>query len=261
MGDYQLFVGDLAQGTTDNMLRETFARFYSSVTTGRVILDTTTGLTKGYGFVNFSNVNDTHRALIAMNGFPINGKPIRVAMAHSKSQLTDSMGGSDQTNSLVSQATNTTVYIGRLDPTVSIEELRSHTERYGEILYCRIPEGMGCGFVQFSTRESAYNCLTELNGKLIGCQPVKTSWGKSQQKITTVSQQQKVNVIQIQKELLQSEKKKEEEKKIAEMNQQQKEVLRPLNVQDENELYIEMGYGKLTSCLGLTVSLLNSFDF
>ncbi|KAJ6229458.1 RNA-binding post-transcriptional regulator csx1 [Anaeramoeba flamelloides] len=215
MGDYQLFVGDLAQGTTDNMLRETFARFYSSVTTGRVILETSTGQTKGYvlryniwskstlspdsksyGFINFSNVNDTHRALIAMNGFPINGKPIRVAMAHSKSQLTDSMGGSDQTNSLVSQGTNTTVYIGRLDPTVSIEELRSHTEHYGEILYCRIPEGMGCGFVQFSTRESAYRCLTELNGKLIGCQPVKTSWGKNQQKITTVSQQQKVNIIQ-----------------------------------------------------------------
>ncbi|KAJ3423408.1 tRNA selenocysteine 1-associated protein 1-related-related [Anaeramoeba flamelloides] len=160
MGDYQLFVGDLAQGTTDNMLRETFARFYSSVTSGRVILDTSTGQTKGYGFVNFSNVNDTHRALIAMNWFPINGKPIRVAMAHSKSQLTDSMGGSDQTNSLVSQGTNTTV---------SMEELSSHTEHYGEILYCRIPEGMGCGFVQFSTRESAYRCLTELNGKLIGC--------------------------------------------------------------------------------------------
>jgi RNA recognition motif-containing protein len=41
-------------------------------------------------------------------------------------------------------------------------------ERFGLIVYTRIPFGKGCGFVQFKERLSAENSIEEMNGFLVG---------------------------------------------------------------------------------------------
>ncbi|CAN1307343.1 Polyadenylate-binding protein RBP47C [Linum perenne] len=55
--DLSIFVGDLAADVTDSMLQETFAGKYPSVKGAKVVIDSNTGRTKGYGFVRFGDEN------------------------------------------------------------------------------------------------------------------------------------------------------------------------------------------------------------
>ncbi|KAJ3229101.1 hypothetical protein HDU81_005656 [Chytriomyces hyalinus] len=75
---------------------------------------------------------------------------------------------------------NTTVFIGGLSPAVGDEELRSHFSQFGEIVYTKIPPGKGCGFVQYSNRQSAEYAIQAMNNAMIGGNRVRLSWGKSQ---------------------------------------------------------------------------------
>ncbi|KAF9609173.1 hypothetical protein IFM89_013563 [Coptis chinensis] len=50
---------------------------------------------------------------------------------------------------------NTTIYVGGLDPSVSLEDLRQTFPRYGETTSVRIPGGKGFGFVKFANRRRA----------------------------------------------------------------------------------------------------------
>ena len=44
------------------------------------------------------------------------------------------------------------VYVGGLDPNVTEEELRQIFAQMGDIVSVKIPQGKGCGFVQFASR-------------------------------------------------------------------------------------------------------------
>ncbi|KAJ3412948.1 hypothetical protein HDV05_008736, partial [Chytridiales sp. JEL 0842] len=76
--------------------------------------------------------------------------------------------------------TNTTVFIGGLNAAVTDEELRAQFAPFGEIVYTKIPPGKGCGFVQFSHRQSAEIAIQQMNNAVIGGSRVRLSWGKSQ---------------------------------------------------------------------------------
>lgn len=88
----KLFVGNVADGTTNQQLRELFET-YSSVIEADVIQD------KNYGFVHISadvgrgKVNQITREL---NGFELNGNRIRVQLSTSGVRQKPGMGGGDQ---------------------------------------------------------------------------------------------------------------------------------------------------------------------
>lgn len=65
--DFRIFVGDLGNEATDELLYKTFNK-YSSVQKARVIRDKKTGKTKGYGFVSFKDATDYLNALKEMDG-------------------------------------------------------------------------------------------------------------------------------------------------------------------------------------------------
>ncbi|GKV04683.1 hypothetical protein SLEP1_g16806 [Rubroshorea leprosula] len=87
-----------------------------------------------------------------------------------------SNGGSAQPDAVSS---NTTIFVGGLDPNVTDEELRQSFSQYGEIVSIKIPTGKGCGFVQFANRKNAEEALEKLNGAVIGKQTVRLSWGRN----------------------------------------------------------------------------------
>ncbi|KDO35916.1 hypothetical protein CISIN_1g029152mg [Citrus sinensis] len=76
-------------------------------------------------------------------------------------------------------SSNTTIFVGGLDPNVTDEDLRQPFSQYGEIASVKIPVGKGCGFVQFANRENAEEALHKLNGTVIGKQSVRLSWGRN----------------------------------------------------------------------------------
>jgi len=75
-----IYVGNLSYQTTNEDLREAFASF-GDITSANVIMDRTTGQSKGFGFVEMPNNSEADSAIKALNGRPLNGRNIRVNQA------------------------------------------------------------------------------------------------------------------------------------------------------------------------------------
>lgn len=85
--DHTIFVGDLAPEVTDYMLSDTFKNVYGSVKGAKVVVDRTTGRSKGYGFVRFADENEQMRAMTEMNGQYCSTRPMRIGPAANKNAL------------------------------------------------------------------------------------------------------------------------------------------------------------------------------
>ncbi len=72
-----IYVGNLAYATTDEELRELFAR-HGAVDAARVVKDRVTGRSKGFGFVEMPNAEEANAAIAAINGSVVGGRPLRV---------------------------------------------------------------------------------------------------------------------------------------------------------------------------------------
>lgn len=180
--DHTIFVGDLAAEVTDYLLQETFRARYQSVKGAKVITDHLTGRSKGYGFVKFGDESEQLRAMQEMNGMMCSSRPMRIGPAankkaagvQQKASFTNSGGNPGE-----SDPTNTTIFVGGLDPNVTDDQLRQVFSQYGELVHVKIPVGKRCGFVQFANRPCAEQALSLLNGTMIGGQNVRLSWGRS----------------------------------------------------------------------------------
>ncbi|XP_010433418.1 PREDICTED: polyadenylate-binding protein RBP45C [Camelina sativa] len=179
--EHTVFVGDLAPDVTDLMLTETFKAVYSSVKGAKVVTDRTTGRSKGYGFVRFGDESEQIRAMTEMNGQYCSSRPMRTGPAANKKPLTMQPGSyqNNQGNPGESDPTNTTIFVGALDQSVTEDLLKSVFGQFGELVHVKIPAGKRCGFVQFANRACAEQALSMLNGTQLGGQSVRLSWGHS----------------------------------------------------------------------------------
>ncbi|CAN0846666.1 Polyadenylate-binding protein RBP47 [Linum grandiflorum] len=195
--DLSIFVGDLAADVTDSMLQETFSSKYASVKGAKVVIDSNTGRSKGYGFVRFSDESERSRAMVDMNGVYCSSRPMRIGVAtpkkaspyqqqYASQAMVLAGGGGHGSNGSSAQgahgdgeSTNTTIFVGGIDSDVSEEDLRQPFSEFGDVVSVKIPVGKGCGFVQFASRKSAEEALDGLNGSVIGKQTVRLSWGRS----------------------------------------------------------------------------------
>lgn len=75
--DYRVFVGDLGNEVTDDVLLKAFSH-YSSVNKARVIRDKVTNKSKGFGFVSLSDPVEFLKALKDMNGVYVGNRPCKV---------------------------------------------------------------------------------------------------------------------------------------------------------------------------------------
>ena len=168
--------------------------------------DPITGLSRGYGFVRFSDESDQQRALQEMQGVYCGNRPMRISTATPKNKnqsaggagppmgMPGPMGGmygmnpygmspygaQAQPMNQFTDPNNTTVFVGGLSGYVTEDELRSFFQGFGEITYVKIPPGKGCGFVQFVQRHAAEMAINQMQGYPIGNSRVRLSWGRSQ---------------------------------------------------------------------------------
>lgn len=207
-GEYSLFVGDLSSNVSENELYELFHNRYKSTVKVKIMIDLNSGMSKGYGFVNFSDPLEQNNALIEMQGVILNGRAIKLGPG-SRSQggsSTVTSSGSSSNNNTVKIPTrhsnngilpfigniqtwpimnhftdpnNSTVFIGGLSSQVNEYELRSLFEPFGEIVYINIPMGKGCGFIQYVKRESGEMAINSMQGFPIGNSRIRLSWGRS----------------------------------------------------------------------------------
>jgi hypothetical protein len=83
IGPVKLFVGGLSWNTTSDELRLAFSKF-GPIQEATVIMDRTTGRSRGFGFVSFENAADASEAVKAMNGADLDGRQLKVNNAESR---------------------------------------------------------------------------------------------------------------------------------------------------------------------------------
>ena len=81
----KLYVGNLPYSTTDGDLAELFAKF-GAVQSAQIIMDRDTGRSKGFGFVEMTNDDEAVKAIDAMSGKELGGRPLTVNEARPRTE-------------------------------------------------------------------------------------------------------------------------------------------------------------------------------
>jgi len=79
MSETNVYVGNLSWNTTEEELRVFFAA-HGALKSVRIVKDRETSRSRGFGFIEFVNEDDAHKALVE-DGQPLGGRPLRVSLA------------------------------------------------------------------------------------------------------------------------------------------------------------------------------------
>jgi cold-inducible RNA-binding protein len=80
----KLFIGGLSFSTSSEGLREFFAQI-GGVESASVVTDRTTGQSRGFGFVEMASVEAANSAVQQLNGHELDGRQLRIELAHPSS--------------------------------------------------------------------------------------------------------------------------------------------------------------------------------
>ena len=174
--DFSVFVGDLAQDVDEGQLFDFFARSFPSTEHAKVMRDSLTGVSRGYGFVKFRHIDDWKRALADTQRLTLNGRVLKVGPSSGSKKLSavtagtkrgnPSLGGgggvgvatvTGKSSSLAvpqsqfmipiqqrptmthfTDCYNTTLFVEGLSATVAEEDLREYFEPFGVITHLEI---------------------------------------------------------------------------------------------------------------------------
>jgi RNA recognition motif-containing protein len=87
-----IYVGNLSFNATEGDLREAFQAF-GTVEKAAIITDKGTGQSRGFGFVEMPNRDEAEKAIAALNGRDLKGRPIKVNEAQPRTDRPRSGGG------------------------------------------------------------------------------------------------------------------------------------------------------------------------
>ena len=82
--EFSIYVCELDASVTSDILKDFFKENYKSVIDAKIIIDPSTKISKGYGFVKFSDKAESEKAMNEMNGKMIKGKAMKTGNASYK---------------------------------------------------------------------------------------------------------------------------------------------------------------------------------
>jgi len=88
----KLYVGGLPYSTTEQQLQDLFSQ-HGSVASAKVITDRYTGQSRGFGFVEMATSEEAQKAITALNGTQMDGRPITVNEAKPQEKRAGGGGG------------------------------------------------------------------------------------------------------------------------------------------------------------------------
>ncbi|RZC47815.1 hypothetical protein C5167_040775 [Papaver somniferum] len=157
----KIFVGGMSWDTDEATLKDHFNKFGEVVETN-ILIDRTTGCSRGFGFVRFSDKSVADKVLLEKH--VILGKKVDVGKVVLKHNNPCDRKGFNKSN-------------GGLSPNLTREEFKAYFEKFGKttdvvIVYdflTHIP--MGFGFITFNSEEAVENVMQkrfhELNDKVV----------------------------------------------------------------------------------------------
>jgi len=88
----KLFVGNLSFKTTENDLQDAFAA-HGTVLETNLMMDRMTGRPRGFGFVTMSTPEEAEKAIQALHGAEVDGRPLTVNVARPREERPPGGGG------------------------------------------------------------------------------------------------------------------------------------------------------------------------
>lgn len=84
--EFSIFVGDLGPEVNEYVLVSLFQSRFPSCKSAKIMTDPLSGMSRGYGFVRFSEEQDQQRALSEMQGVYCGNRPMRISTATPKNK-------------------------------------------------------------------------------------------------------------------------------------------------------------------------------
>jgi cold-inducible RNA-binding protein len=81
----KLYVGNLSFETTENDLRDLFSQ-HGKVTDVAILMDRSTGQSRGFGFVTFTDAIGAKAAIAALDGKEVQGRTLTVNEARAREE-------------------------------------------------------------------------------------------------------------------------------------------------------------------------------
>jgi cold-inducible RNA-binding protein len=88
----KLFVGNLSYNTTENELQDAFSA-HGTVVEANLMLDRVTGRPRGFAFVTMSTPEEAQKAIEALHGAQLGGRPLTVNVARPREDRPPGGGG------------------------------------------------------------------------------------------------------------------------------------------------------------------------
>ena len=183
-----LFVRGLSDSVTSEALTSFFSQSYP-LKHATVVLDPSTKKSKGYGFVTFADVEDTHSAREKLNGALLEGQRLRVKLAEPRQRQiigrTFDDGNLERSRPIRQEPKNQPppkLIVRNLPWTIKKPDDLSHLFRsYGKVKHAIIPNkkpglSAGFGFVVLRGRKNAERALIGMNGREVGGRTLAVDW-------------------------------------------------------------------------------------
>ncbi|KAL3812309.1 hypothetical protein ACJIZ3_013577 [Penstemon smallii] len=178
----KLFVGGISWETTDDVLRDHFAKY--GVVLGSVVAkDRITGSPRGFAFVTFSESSAVDRALQDSHQILSRTVEVKRAIARSEQQIHQQNHRGFSRNNIRTNSSNRDqfrtkkIFVGGLSANLTDEEFKSYFEKFGRITDVVVMHDnmthrpRGFGFITFDSEDSVEEVMQknfhELTGRLV----------------------------------------------------------------------------------------------
>ncbi|XP_046405603.1 RNA-binding protein lark-like isoform X1 [Ischnura elegans] len=147
VGTFKIFVGNLSDKSTIEDVRPLFEKY------GKVV---ECDVVKNFGFVHMENEEAGRNAIQNLNGYSLNGQLMKVEAATSRKGP---------------HTPTTKIFVGNLTDKTKAEEVRQLFSKFGTVVECDIVRNYG--FVHLLSNDNINEAIKELNGFIVGGQPIK----------------------------------------------------------------------------------------
>ncbi|KAI1201170.1 hypothetical protein F5X97DRAFT_290551 [Nemania serpens] len=184
-----LFVRGLAPTTTTETLTDFFSQHFP-VKHATVVVDPQTKSSRGFGFVTFTDAEDTQSAKEQLEGHKVDGRPISLDIAESRQRqpgaaASDAATKKEYRRAALAEARKAPKLIIRNLPwsIKHSDQLSALFRSYGLVKYADVPQRKGklsgFGFVTMRGRKNAQAAIDGINGNVVDGRTVSVDWAVS----------------------------------------------------------------------------------
>lgn len=151
-----LIINYLPSTLTEDQLHGYFHPF-GPIISHKIIVNKQTGMSMGFGFVKFEQKDHAQQAIKAMNGYKIENKRLKVALALPPKKAVEPSN----------------LYLAGLPLTYTVDDLKRLVINYGEVVEALVMKdkatglSRGAGFCRMGGRKQAVDAIAALNGKML----------------------------------------------------------------------------------------------